>query len=106
MCVHYTDINKACKKDPFRHPWIDQVKDSTAGCRLLSFLDCYSLYHRIPLKVEDQIKTSFITLLAHFVIELCHSDLRAQMQLTTGVYNSVCIHRLGTTLKHTMMMWS
>jgi hypothetical protein len=35
--------------------------DSTAGCSLLSFLDCYLGYHQIPLKVEDQIMTSFIT---------------------------------------------
>jgi hypothetical protein len=40
---------------------IDQVVDSTTGCSLLSFLDCYSGYHQIPLKVDDQIKTSFIT---------------------------------------------
>jgi hypothetical protein len=53
MCVDYTDLNKACKKDPFGHPWIDQVVDSTTGCRLLSFLDCYSGYHQIPLQVED-----------------------------------------------------
>jgi hypothetical protein len=53
MCVDYTDLNKACKKDPFGHPWIDQVIDSTIGCSLLSFLDCYSGYHQIPLQVED-----------------------------------------------------
>jgi hypothetical protein len=35
--------------------------DSIASCSLLSFLDCYSRYHQIPVKVEDQIKTSFIT---------------------------------------------
>jgi len=35
--------------------------DSTAGCELLSFLDCYSGYHQISLKEDDQIKTSFIT---------------------------------------------
>jgi hypothetical protein len=40
---------------------IYQVVDSTAGCNLLSFLDWYSGYHQIPLKIEDQIKTSFIT---------------------------------------------
>jgi hypothetical protein len=61
MCVDYTNLNKACKKDPFGLPWIDQVVDSTAGCSPLSFLDCYSGCHQIPLKVEDQIKTSFIT---------------------------------------------
>ena len=39
---------------------LDKVVDSTAGCKLLSFLDCYSGYHQISLKEEDQIKTSFI----------------------------------------------
>jgi hypothetical protein len=42
-------------------PWIDQVIDSTAGCDLLCFLDCYSGYHQIAIKEEDQEKTSFIT---------------------------------------------
>jgi hypothetical protein len=32
-----------------------------AGCVLLSFLNCYSGYHQIALKEEDQIKTAFIT---------------------------------------------
>jgi hypothetical protein len=57
MCVDGTILNKTCKKDPFGLPWIDQVMDSMAGCNLLSFLSCYSGYHQIPLKEEDQIKT-------------------------------------------------
>jgi hypothetical protein len=61
MCVDYTDLNKHCPKDHFRLPRIDQVVDSTAGCVLLWFLDCYSGYHQIALKEEDQIKTTFIT---------------------------------------------
>jgi len=61
MCVDYTDLNKHFAKDPFGLPRIDQVIDSTAGCVLLSFLDCYSGYHQIALKEEDQIKTAFIT---------------------------------------------
>jgi len=61
MCVDYTDLNKHCPKDPFGLPHIDEVVDSTAGCELLSFLDCYSGYHQISLKEDDQIKTSFIT---------------------------------------------
>src|SRR5579883_2485065 len=61
MCVDYTDLNKHCPKDSFGLPRIYQVVDSTAGCTLLCFLDCYSGYHQIALKEEDQIKTSFIT---------------------------------------------
>ena len=61
MCVDYTDLNKHCPKVPFGLPRIDEVVDSTAGYELLSFLDCYSSYHQISLKAEDQIKTPFIT---------------------------------------------
>jgi hypothetical protein len=48
------------QKDPFGLSRIDQVVDSTTGCSHLCFLDCYFGYHQIPLKEEDQIKTSFI----------------------------------------------
>ena len=34
MCVDYSDLNKACPKDPFPLPRIDQIIDSTAGCDL------------------------------------------------------------------------
>jgi hypothetical protein len=61
MCVDYTDLNKLCPKDPFGLPRIDQVIDFTAGCDLLCFLVCYSGYHQITIKEEDQEKTAFIT---------------------------------------------
>ena len=61
MCVDYTSLNKACPKDPFALPRIDQVIDSMTGCELLSFLDAYSGYHQIRLNPADQIKTAFIT---------------------------------------------
>jgi hypothetical protein len=60
MCVDYTDLNKHCPKDPFELPQIDHVIDSTAGCNLLCFLDCYFGY-QITIKEEDQEKTAFIT---------------------------------------------
>jgi hypothetical protein len=61
MCVDYTNLNKHLPKDPFGLPRIDEVVDSTAGYKLLSFLDCYSAYHQISRRDEDQIKMSFIT---------------------------------------------
>jgi predicted peroxiredoxin len=61
MCIDYTDLNRHYPKDPFPLPRIDQVVDSTAGSALLCFLDCYSGYHQIALKVFDQDKTVFIT---------------------------------------------
>jgi hypothetical protein len=61
ICVDYTDLNKRCLKEPFGLPRIDQTVDSTAGSALFSFLYCYSGYHHIALKEENQSKTSFIT---------------------------------------------
>jgi putative transposase len=54
MCIDYTGFNRHCPKDPFPLPHIDQVVDSTAGSTLLCFLDCYSSYHQIALKVSVQ----------------------------------------------------
>jgi hypothetical protein len=75
MCVDYTDLNKHCPKDHFGLPRIDQVVDSTAGCVLLCFLDCYSGYHQIALKEEDQIKTAFITLFRTYAYKTMSSNL-------------------------------
>src|SRR3954466_8448043 len=61
MCADFTSLNKHCPKDHFPLPRIDQIIDSTEGCEKLSFLDAYSVYNQIRLKVEDQEKTAFIT---------------------------------------------
>ena len=41
MCVDFTDLNKACAKDSYPLPRIDQFVDSTAGHKLLSFMDAF-----------------------------------------------------------------
>jgi hypothetical protein len=61
MCIDFKHINRACPKDHFPLPRIDQIVDSTAGCERLSFLDAYSGYHQIRLFGPDEIKTAFIT---------------------------------------------
>ncbi|KAI3458742.1 hypothetical protein Pfo_015405 [Paulownia fortunei] len=61
LCIDFTDLNKACPKDPFSLLRIDKLVDSTSGCELLSFLDAYQGYNQIRLTPEDQEMTSFIT---------------------------------------------
>ena len=61
MCVDFTDLNKACPKDSFPLPMIDQLMDSTAGHKLLTFMDAFSGYNQIKMAEEDQEKTAFIT---------------------------------------------
>jgi hypothetical protein len=53
MCIDFTALNKHYPKDYFPLPLIDQIIDSTTGCEWQSFLDVYSGYNQIRLKVED-----------------------------------------------------
>ena len=61
MCVDFTDLNKACPKDSMPLPRIDQLVDSTAGHKLLSFMDAFSGYNQIRMDDADQEKTSFVS---------------------------------------------
>ena len=61
MCVDFIDLNKACLKDSYLLPRIDQLVDSTASHKLLSFMDAFSRYNQIRMDEADQEKTSFIT---------------------------------------------
>ena len=61
MCVDFTDLNKVCPKDNYPLPRVDQLVDSTAGHRLLSFMDAFSGYNQIRMDETDQEKTSFVT---------------------------------------------
>ncbi|RYE03027.1 MAG: hypothetical protein EOP33_09865, partial [Rickettsiaceae bacterium] len=61
ICIDYKDLNKACPKDCFPLPRIEQLVDATAGHELLSFMDAYSGYNQIRMHEPDQIKTTFVT---------------------------------------------
>ncbi|KAJ4715162.1 Retrovirus-related Pol polyprotein from transposon opus [Melia azedarach] len=61
MCVDFTDLNKACPKDSFPLPRIDQLVDATAGHELLSFMDAFSGYNQVKMYARDEEGTSFIT---------------------------------------------
>ncbi|XP_022897821.1 uncharacterized protein LOC111411533 [Olea europaea var. sylvestris] len=60
VCIDFTDLNKACPKDSYPLPRIDDLVDSTSGHKLYSFLDAFSGYHQILMAEEDQEKTSFM----------------------------------------------
>ena len=53
VCVDFMDLNRACPKDPFPMPQIDQLVDATADHPRMSFLDAFQGYHQIPLALED-----------------------------------------------------
>ena len=42
ICMDFTYLNKACPKDSYPLPQIDQMADVTTGYNRMSFLDAYS----------------------------------------------------------------
>ena len=61
ICVDYSDLNKACPKDSFPLPRIDQLVDATSGHTLLSFMDAFLVYNQIQMASEDEEHTLFVT---------------------------------------------
>nr|XP_023913903.1 uncharacterized protein LOC112025464 [Quercus suber] len=59
VCTDFTDLNKACPKNPFPIPRIDQLVDAMMGHHRMSFLVAFQGYHQIPMSLTDQEKTAF-----------------------------------------------
>ena len=53
MCVDFIDLNKACPKDSFPLPRINQIVDSIVGHKLLMFMDAFSGYNQIKMAKEN-----------------------------------------------------
>ena len=47
-------------------PKIDQLVDATVGHPQMSFLDAFKGYHQIPLALDDQEKTAFVTPIGNY----------------------------------------
>ena len=76
VCVDFTDLKKACLKDPFPLPRIDQLVDATVGHPRMSFLDAFQGYHQIPLAFDDQKKMSFVTLVRNYHYKVMSFNLK------------------------------
>jgi hypothetical protein len=61
MCVDFTNLNKACKKDDFPLERVDKIVDDATNSKMLSLMDMFSGYHQIRVRREDEGKTSFLT---------------------------------------------
>ena len=76
VCVDFTDLNKACSKDPFPMPQINQLVDAIIGHHRMSFLDVFQGYHQIPLALDDQEKTGFVTPTRNYHYKVMPFDLK------------------------------
>jgi hypothetical protein len=92
VCITYTSLNKACPKDPFPLPQIDQIVDSTSGCDLLCFLVAYSGFHQIPMSREVEEHTTFIIVGDLF----CHVSMPYGLKNDLPTFMSPCIRHSVT----------
>ena len=53
VCVDYRDLNKACPKENYPTPFIDQIIDDCARCEIFSFMDGFSGYNQIDILPQD-----------------------------------------------------
>ena len=99
VCVDYTDLNDACLKDSFPLPRIYQIVDALSGHGMLSFMDDFSGYHKIPMYPPDAKKIAFITpheLFCYNVMPFRLKNVRATYQiLVTKMFRPL----LGKTME-------
>lgn len=60
ICIDYRDLSRACPKDNYPTPFIDQIIDDCSSFEVFSFLDGFSGYNQIEIVLEHQHKTTFI----------------------------------------------
>jgi hypothetical protein len=87
-CVSTIPISiSTIRRNPFGLPRIDQVVDSTAGCSMLCFLDCYFGYHQSVWQRKTRKRLHSSHLLELSAIPPCHSASKTLEQLTKGYPN-------------------
>ena len=99
MCVDFMDLNRACPKDSYPFPRIDNLVDSTARHKLLSFMDAFSGYNQIRMEETDQEKTSFVTSQGLF----CYKVMSFRLKNTGATYqrlmNKMFAHQIGRNVQ-------
>lgn len=99
MCVDFTDLNKACPKDSYPLPCIDQLVYGSWSHQMLSFLDAFLGYNQIKMKKEDEEKTSFITEFDTLYYTMMSFDLKNGGVTCQRMMNQVFNKQLGRNLE-------
>ena len=97
--MDFTDLNKACPKDSFPLPRIDQLVDATSGHALLSFMDAYSRYNQILMHVPNQEHTSFITDFGLYYYKVMSFGLKNTGATYQRLVNMMFKEQIGKTME-------
>ncbi|KAL2246278.1 UNVERIFIED_CONTAM: Retrovirus-related Pol polyprotein from transposon opus [Sesamum indicum] len=99
MCTDYTDLNKACPKDPYPLSRIDLLVDSTTGCALFSMMDAYQGYHQIFMAKEDAEKTAFVTEKGVYCYNVTPFGLKNAGATYQRLVNRMFKYHIGSTME-------
>ena len=99
--VDFTNLNRACPNDPYLVSKIDQLVDATYGHLRISFLDTFQGYHQIALTLEDQEKTSFISLDGNYHYTVIPFGLKN----TRATYQRMITHMFKDKIGKTMEVY-
>ena len=99
MCVDFIGLNKACPKDIFPLPRIDQLVDLTAGHKLLSFMNAFSRYNQILMDKDNQEKTSFITSQGLYCYKVMPFGLKNAGATYQRLVNLIFSHQIGRNVE-------
>ena len=74
-------------------PKIDQLVDATVGHPQMSFLDAFQSYHQIPLALDDQEKTAFVTPIENYHYKVMSFGLKnagsTYQRMMTRIFESL-----------------
>ena len=99
VCVDFTDLNKACPKDSYPLPHIDRLVESTAGNKLLTFMDVFSGYNQIMMHLDDREMTAFITDQGTYCYKVMPFGLKNARATYQRLVNRMLTDKLGNTME-------
>ena len=99
VCVDFTNLNRACPKNPFPMPRIDQLVNATVSHPRMSFLDAFQGYHQIPLALEDQEKISFVTPVGNYHYKVMPFGLKNAGSTYQHMMTKMCEPQLGKNVE-------
>ena len=84
---------------PFPMPRIDQLVNATVGHPQMSFLDAFQGYHQIPLAVNDQAKTTFVTLTENYHYKMMPFGLKNAKATYQRIMTRIFEPQLGKNIE-------
>ncbi|KAK2427613.1 hypothetical protein QL285_026181 [Trifolium repens] len=99
MCVDFTDLNKACPKDPYPLPSIDRLIDGASGYKTLSFMDAYSGYNQIKMNAADAPSTAFMTNTCNYFYKVMPFGLKNAGATYQRLMDMVFAQQIGRNLE-------